>query len=180
MKPIPNILRNLVRRRPMRLIEINGEPYLERYYMGTVLGRQLWLHRFVRDDSERHVHDHPWTALSLILTGGYTEQVATLVTMGRAPARTTLAMRQHDRRAPGINLIGAQRLHRITSVQPDTWTLMIVGPRHGKGWFFYSQSPDGVRARQPFSSTPDDWWRTAGTRAQVYWDRIRRNSGAAA
>lgn len=92
MKAIATILRNLVRSRPMRLIEINGEPYLERYYMGTVQGRQIWLHRFVRDDAERHVHDHPWTALSIILTGGYTEQVASLVTSGRAPARSTLLL----------------------------------------------------------------------------------------
>lgn len=180
MKAIATILRNLVRSRPMRLIEINGEPYLERYYMGTVQGRQIWLHRFVRDDAERHVHDHPWTALSIILTGGYTEQVASLVTSGRAPARSTLLTRQHDRLAPTINLIGASRMHRIMSVKPDTWTLMIVGPRHGKGWFFYSQTPDGVRARQPFSSTPDDWWRTAGTRTQVYWDRIKRQIEEAA
>ncbi len=52
-------------------------PYLTRYYM---LGHRtskwaLMLHRFHRSDLDRDLHDHPWPFWSLILTGGYWEQI---------------------------------------------------------------------------------------------------------
>lgn len=40
---------------PMKCIEINGEPYLERYFAHMLAdGTQVWYHRFLRNDSERH------------------------------------------------------------------------------------------------------------------------------
>ena len=48
-------------RRPCRLIDIEGRPYLERYYLGSLFGVTAYLHRFVGYDSDREVHDHPWT-----------------------------------------------------------------------------------------------------------------------
>lgn len=155
----------LTRNRPMRVIQIGGEDYLERYFLFAILGRQVWLHRFLRNDSERHVHDHPFAALSVVLTGGYTEEIAT-------PFADDFHLCDFvDRRAPALNWIGARKRHRIVSVAPNTWTLMLVGRRHGRGWWFYDDGPDGIVRTQPFASTPDDWYRRAKSRAHVYSGR---------
>lgn len=176
---LTSLLSRLTASRPMRLIEIDGNPYLERYHMATLGAFQVWLHHFVRNDAERHVHDHPWSALSVILTGGYTEEVAEAAQTHDTSHHT---ISRHTRQfvAPALNLITGRHMHRITEVTRGTWTLMLVGPRHGRGWFFYDDGPEGIRRRQPFASTPDDWWRTAGTRMQVYWKRLGGEQGGAA
>lgn len=50
------------------------DPYLLRWYViprNPVLN--VYLHKFLRSDDDRALHDHPWWFLSLILKGGYTE-----------------------------------------------------------------------------------------------------------
>lgn len=162
-----NRLMRMTAGKPMRIIEINGEPYLERYYMGRLFGRQIWLHRFLRNDGERHVHCHPWSALSIILTGEYWEEV---------PGHNEdLSLPDYlHRPAPCLNWIPAEKRHRIASVNPDTWSLMIVGKRTGRGWFFYH--PDG--SVTPGVSGSADWHKTALTRAQAYMTRRMRKAAA--
>src|SRR4051795_4015193 len=49
-------------------------PYLVRWW---VIPRNrffnVYLHKFLRDDDDRALHDHPWISLSFILRGGYIE-----------------------------------------------------------------------------------------------------------
>jgi hypothetical protein len=62
-------------RLPCRIIDGDDGPYLERYYLATLFGWQFYLHRFVADDPDRGLHDHPWRlAFSLILSGFYYEE----------------------------------------------------------------------------------------------------------
>lgn len=35
----------------------------------------IYLHKFLRDDDDRALHDHPWPSLSIILKGGYIEHL---------------------------------------------------------------------------------------------------------
>src|SRR3546814_20047607 len=60
---------------PARIISDAGQPYLERYYVGTVFGTRFYLHRFVASDPDRGWHDHPWPwAFSIILSESYLEE----------------------------------------------------------------------------------------------------------
>lgn len=62
----------------------DGEPYLERYFLtqfpkwrwlGKWAGGIIYLHRFVDNDPDRGLHDHPWgVAYSFILSGQYVEE----------------------------------------------------------------------------------------------------------
>lgn len=168
-----NWLYRITKHKPMRLIEVGGKPYLERYFMGTWGGRQIWLHRFLRDDAEKHVHSHPWAALSFILTGGYTEEIAHKGLKPddvRGRYRLTFNYTYLEHCAPGLNFIGANHRHRIVQVLPGTWSLMVVGKRHGKGWAFFSENKYGVQSElQP--ETTNDWHLRAKTRREVYADR---------
>ena len=71
-----DILTAVTATRPCKTIQINGQDYLRRYYVGTqVAGNDVWLHEFLSSDGERHLHSHPFTARSIILMGGYTEEL---------------------------------------------------------------------------------------------------------
>lgn len=59
---------------PCRIISDGTRQYLERYYVATLLGVRIYLHRFVGDDPDRGLHNHPWRwAISFILSGKYLE-----------------------------------------------------------------------------------------------------------
>jgi len=100
-----------------RCILSNGKPYLERYY----ITKNIFLHRFVSGDGDRHIHDHPWRwAFSLILLGSYIEEL-----------RNGPLVRRR-----WFNWIGPHYFHRIINAKPGTWTLFVHGKRV-KGWGFY-------------------------------------------
>jgi|SRR5579859_6280632 len=59
---------------PRRVIGAErGSPLLIRYFLlrSAILG--IYLHKLCRSDEDRALHDHPWTFVSIILTGGYIE-----------------------------------------------------------------------------------------------------------
>lgn len=69
------LLYRITGRLPCRIISDGDTPYLERYYVGTLLGWRFYLHRFVGSDPDRGLHDHPWRkAFSVILSGWYWEE----------------------------------------------------------------------------------------------------------
>jgi hypothetical protein len=132
---------------PMKVIAIDGEDYLQRYYIGTdESGVQYWLHRFLRNDSERHLHCHPWRATSTILVGWYKEQLLGGVVRGY--------------RAGDRNTIDFTTYHRIAEVLPDTWTLMRVDPERHPTWDFIDD--DG--GRKLMKTSEINWYEGCGLR----------------
>jgi len=118
---------------PCRLINIGDEPYLERYFLGKILGVTFYLHRFVSADTEREVHDHPWGwAFALVLAGGYWEERLIHFDM-----ETGWASRYRKIRCGQINIIGAPIFHRIGNAHLETYTLFVHGARI-KSWGFLS------------------------------------------
>src|SRR4051812_18802461 len=61
-------------RSPDVVIGSRDNPYLLRWH---VIPRNrffnIYLHKFLRDDDDRALHDHPWASCSIILKGGYIE-----------------------------------------------------------------------------------------------------------
>lgn len=135
----------LTKNRPCKKITVNDKPYLERYYMGSVLGRQIWLHRFLSCDGESHHHDHPWDAVSVVLSGGYVEH--------QTLNRRLIVRRRHV--LSGLARIGVSTVHRIHRVFPNTWTLMVVSKTRQPTWRFYANG----RVTALMASSPADWWR---------------------
>lgn len=75
-----------------------GEPYMVRFTLAEIFGRELKLHIMLRSDNDREMHDHPWGFWSLVLSGGYDEEV---------PA----------------NQINPTELPCTTSISRDTWPI---------------------------------------------------------
>lgn len=140
---------------PCKTIEINGKPYLSRYFAGSsVQGGQWWLHQYHSADGERHLHTHPWRGRSLILCGGYIEEF--LQCDGR------MTNRRYFNPNPGhYNMIYTTTLHRIAEVEPNTWTLLYIEPGRLETWKFIDD--DG--AEQIMQASPEDWYLDHGARA---------------
>jgi len=147
---------------PMKTIMVNGEAYLERYFVGYSSagfaddGGQWWFHRFLRNDSERHLHSHPWEGRATVLVGGYKEQ-------SRGPSQD-INDGQHDHfryyRVGQHNTIYPQTLHRIIEVEPNTWTLIHVKAGRLPQWFFI----DDEGNKQLMDASPENWHEQYGQR----------------
>jgi hypothetical protein len=184
---IGKLLYRLTARRPMRLIDINGEPYLERYWLGRVrlFGRECtaYLHHFVSGDGDRKAHDHPFRAVSFILSGSYLEERVTAL----SPVCGYVAKR---RRIRWFNKLWPMDFHRVIRYEGDVWTLFIHGARltapadndylkvcravvgvsdPEKEWGFLERVEGGIDYRQPYDvSATKDWHLEAKNRDQVY------------
>lgn len=150
-------------RLPARLITIGGKPYLERYHvMSLPGGREVYLHRFVSSDGERHVHDHPFRGIAVILVGGYLED--RLVHLNAKTGGQALRV---VRRSPlGINFIGLRTFHRIALTDRNTWTLFVRGKRR-KGWGMLDPVEGGGVLYMPMNSHDQPWYKGAPLGAEV-------------
>lgn len=122
----------------------HGEPYLERYYLGSLFGWHAYIHRFVASDPDRGVHDHPWRlSVSWILVGWYGE------------VRTDGL---HARRAGQFNVIRGTDFHRV-KLWPgaEAWTLFMHGKRT-KGWGFWREGVYTPFARDANDYPFEKWW----------------------
>lgn len=143
-----------------RVINVNGEPYLSRYYLKTLPGgAQLWLHRFHTSDGDEHLHNHAWTATSWVVLGGYEEEFLTVhglrVRRRQAPVGRVTRAQLVGQVAAGFvtprngALIGPDHWHRVRSVEPETWTVLVVEPGRRRWWYFLDTAgqphPDGPR-----------------------------------
>lgn len=99
------------------------DPYLLRWY---ILPRNplfnVYLHKFMRDDDDRAMHDHPWPSVSLLLRGRYVEQTAA----GRKEYRAGSVVCRPARYTHRVELPGGV----------PCWTLFITGPRV-REWGFH-------------------------------------------
>lgn len=124
------------RREPDFVIRRAGqEPYLQRWWLiprNPVFG--VYLHRFLNDDDDRALHDHPWPNVSILLRGGYVE--VTPLTKRQEEGAAVMPGRGKRREyfAGDIKFRGPRSLHRIELLRDGTgkrvpcWTLFIRGP----------------------------------------------------
>lgn len=167
---------------PLRKINLDSGPYLERYFLGQLFGITFYLHRFVSSDSERHVHNHPWGwGGSLILSGSYIEERA----IDLCPHATPAGCWTRHRKVRWFNRVNCNTIHRIHDAKPGTWSLFFHGPRvrvggERKGWGFFravhadfSGAPDGPGGSvsytrfEPFPHSYGNWWETAPIGAEA-------------
>ena len=152
-------LQRFAANRPTREIASGGRPYLLRVYVAHWGGWRVYLHKFVGSDGERWLHDHPFNGLSVVLAGGYLEEV------GRQWSWPD--MRTVSRVRRWINFIPRHRFHRIAAIEPGTWTLFIHAP-HSKGWgfLFPIAALNGLVYTNPYDQSDSSgahWWRKPGT-----------------
>jgi hypothetical protein len=98
-------------------------PLLTRYYLIDTRWFALYLHHLQASDEDRALHDHPWSFVTVLLSGGYYEHV-----------RIGIATVRQWRRRFSVLWRPAEWQHRLELVRP-TWTL-VLRLRRRREWGF--------------------------------------------
>lgn len=98
------------------------------------------IHHILRPDNDRHLHDHPWNARTIVLQGWYEEERPTSSNTGQVPdeiVKVGNQLRDVFKRRQGYTgrlLFG--EYHRISEVSPGgVYTLFITWRKRGM-WGF--------------------------------------------
>lgn len=134
------LLRVATSRCPDVVIGGEADPYMLRWWLiPRTRFFNIYLHRFLRSDDDRALHDHPWWNVSLLLEGEYTEHT---IAAGGVNQRTV-------RKAGEMKARGAKSAHRIEIHAGPCWTLFITGPKI-RQWGFHC--PNGWRHWREFTN----------------------------
>jgi hypothetical protein len=131
------------KRTPYSHLTKDGGVYMERYWLFNpypvssenqsrlrAMLPSIRLHRIMRPDNERHMHDHPWNARTIILRGWYVE----VRREETGPYRIVDAM--HLRQAGDTARIDFGQYHRINEIsEGGVWTMFITWKYRGT-WGF--------------------------------------------
>src|SRR5262249_22689414 len=119
-----------------------SNPYMIRWRLIETPWFGVFFHRILRDDADRHLHDHPWPFVSVILRGGYFEhrnvELRDLDMFGN-PAVVGSEIRETWHGPGSVIRHAATDFHRVAlrrkghGWQPDAvipaWTLVFIGRR---------------------------------------------------
>jgi len=125
---ITNLFNVAKKRPPDVIIGDTNSPYMRRWFIipqNKIIN--IYLHHFLRSDDDRALHDHPWSNLSILLKGSYTEHS---VRPGQIEVKSVLQKGQVKFRISG------KYAHRIELTDGECWTLFITGPKYRK-WGFH-------------------------------------------
>lgn len=146
------------RREPCKIIGGRDDPYLIRWRVFPHwFPVNLYLHRFVRSDDDRALHDHPFASVSVILGGGYLEHLPGGVVVERRPGDVTARGGRAAHRVELHPVPGLARYVRrggeimLVPFERPVWTLFLIGPRY-REWGFVC--PQGWVHWRDFTSGP--------------------------
>jgi hypothetical protein len=134
----------------------DGDPYLHRWYLCGEDGglkyfpegqraKRWWqylmtwmpcvyVHRFVSSDIDPELHNHPWTAVSLVLVGGYDEERRVDSISAKGGFKVVL-----QRIKPFmLNRLNADTFHRVLLIgDQEAWSIIKCGEKV-QTWGFWS------------------------------------------
>jgi len=166
----PKLLYSLCRHLPCHKIEVDGRPYIERFFLFNIFGIEVVIHRILSPDPEgRTVHNHPWMwAKSLIMWGKYNEDRIDGLTnyQDLTPIEAKFILRRHSvsQTVDRFNFLHAGTFHRIYYIDyEEVWTLF-WHPKWSRVWGFLTEagferaSEDRIdKDKRPM----EQWWKTA-------------------
>lgn len=122
-------LDRLLRREDIKLPN-EARTYMRRWSVPLPFGDKIAVHHFLRDDSARALHDHPWNFLSLMIWGRYYE----------ITERPGVGFVETEYRAPCLLYRRATDRHRIVTRGYRAWTIVLMGRRRREWGFWPSGS----------------------------------------
>lgn len=134
-------------RKPDFIIGGSEKPYMLRWW---VIPRNrffnIYLHKFLRDDDDRALHDHPWASCSIILKGSYIEHFPNDKWKIRRRGQVAFRRAKQAHRIELFKRVGNSLYHEWGENIP-AWTLFITGPKV-REWGFHC--PKGWRHWKDF------------------------------
>lgn len=110
----------------------DGIPYLFRRRLVQTPRFGIYLHDIFEPDADRDPHDHPWTFISIVLRGSYTERL-------HLYPHVYFAANYRDQtwKRWSVHKMTRETAHRITYAEPGLKTLIFTGPRK-RNWGFFT------------------------------------------
>ena len=109
---------------------LDGTDYLVRLRIVQTPWFGIYLHDIHKDDGDRAPHNHPWSFVSIVLRGRYTERLYP-DPLGDPPG---YVLQTHGARS--AHRMGRAAAHRIVDASPGLKTLILTGPRQASWGFF--------------------------------------------
>jgi hypothetical protein len=138
------------------IVNCERDPYLIRWYLLRSKFIAVFLHKFVRSDEDRALHDHPWNFLVIPLWRGYVEHSSEVEIIPTCYGDTGTAFQTGNtikRRVwpiIGTRFRRAEYRHRVELVKgKPSWSLFIRF-KERRVWGFWPK--DGFQAW-------NDWWK---------------------
>lgn len=121
----------------MEIIEEHMNDWFTKFHLHGPWPFSAVIHRFTQADGNGDPHDHPWRFRSIILKGGYREEIFDL-------AGNSYFI---DRRVGDSFVNKANHIHRIVEIfEPECWTI-IMPEGESKKSGFYQFRDDGTYFR---------------------------------
>ncbi len=123
-----------------------GCEYLIRTRFETPWG-SIRLHHWIGPDDDRAKHDHPWSFVTFVLRGGYTDASPCFACGGNGydavangafdctECKGTGEIREHLK-APAIQYRDAEHQHTVFPDDGGCWTVIVTGPKI-RNWGFW-------------------------------------------
>jgi hypothetical protein len=122
--------------RPFCIYGKAGDLFLKRWTLFKTPWFRIVLHCFIRSDADEELHDHPWNFLTIILKGGYYEELGTSL---KHPTRNKRISFIHWRPPGSILYRPAKTIHRvILSEGTASWSLVFTGKKI-RDWGFWTE-----------------------------------------
>lgn len=160
-------LARVARLRRRLTLSHDGRTFLDRWGLCHDRVGGFYLHHIAGADPGMDLHDHPWAFVTIILSGGYTEQVAeTRLASELAKIADQFPVTCSPGTPRSWHRFSVHRMpltvaHRISATRRGTWTLVLRGPTR-RPWGFYM--PTGWKHWQQYpydrrrpSSVDRDW-----------------------
>jgi hypothetical protein len=137
-----------------------SNPYMLRWFVWLRNSKlNLYLHKFLRDDDDRTLHDHPWWFVSIILKGSYREIVPhSPRPKGLHQSVNWPKFAELVRTRFSVAFCSATHRHRVILDRDEfgrlipCWTLVLTGPRI-RDWGFWC--PKGFVPYEQFTKPGD-------------------------
>ena len=96
-----------------------GELHFQRYRIIECRLFALYLHYIAKADEDKHMHSHPWNFYSMILKGGYIEEIDNPRSFDTVKGRFifSIGYRFYD------------TYHKVVTLCRPTWTLVLTSPK---------------------------------------------------
>lgn len=123
------------RRRVIWSCTASRGPLLTRYFLLQTRWFAVYLHHLHASDEDRALHDHPWSFVTFLLSGGYWEHTPARP-RDRVSSKLVDVVTCHWHRRFSILWRPAEYKHRLELARP-TWTLVLRFARR-RQWGFWT------------------------------------------
>lgn len=132
------------------IVNCDRDPYLYRWYVVRTKWIALFIHRFIRGDEDRALHDHPWNFLVIPIWRGYIEHSDRPFIMWNGQSSEWKRVKVVRRVYPilGARFRRATYRHRVQLIDGKCSWSLFVRFRKCRDWGFWN--PDFIQWQR--------WW----------------------